>query len=210
MCSVSDMALRSDPRFSCKVVSVAMGTTRVRGTSRQLEQRAEGGQATKRSHRQPALLAKSPARVCSRKAACCNYPLGIAPGRSTQQAGVAGEELAVARFRKAVCCNYPQGIVAGRSRRQADVTGAEQGGDSIPEGCLLQLSPGDSSREFQGGLPDRHFWFNRACNWARWACTTSGFAARVAGGGSAAALLLSCPAQALNSPRMAAWMMPNR
>ncbi|MNQ74155.1 hypothetical protein D3C85_889090 [compost metagenome] len=43
VCSVSDMALRSDPRFSCKVVSVAMGTTRVRGTSRQLEQRAEGG-----------------------------------------------------------------------------------------------------------------------------------------------------------------------
>ncbi|RRW33153.1 hypothetical protein EGJ44_15625 [Ectopseudomonas oleovorans] len=41
-----------------------MGTTRVRGTSRQLEQRTEGGQSTKRSRGLPALRAKSRVRVC--------------------------------------------------------------------------------------------------------------------------------------------------
>ena len=58
VCSVSDIALRSDPRFSCRgsVRSLAMGATRGEGASRQHRHRPEGCQSTNRSPCAPGLF----------------------------------------------------------------------------------------------------------------------------------------------------------
>src|SRR5690606_40168960 len=58
VCGVSDIALRNDPRFSCRgsVCSLAIGATRGEEASRQHRHRPEGFQSTNRSPCAPGLI----------------------------------------------------------------------------------------------------------------------------------------------------------